>query len=411
MEKVFRLEFEQEIELEENMINKKKITFAVGGTILASAITSTIHFARNNSSQNDEIIEKVNVTESGECVSAGVSSALTSSVETASFSLSAGASSALTDALTDATVFVNDDKIVVTAGKPEKIKEKNIGERCGYKNLAIAKLSGGNLNIRKKASTTSKAVGKMTKHNACEVLKRKGDWVKIKSGNVAGFVKAEYLVTGGEAQKLAEKEVIKVATVEGTQTLRIRKKASTKAETLSLIGEGEDLVVIKDDSKNGWLKVEADDNDKGYVSTEFVTISEKLPTAKGVKEVESGSNGITDIRASLVSYALQFVGNRYVWGGTSLTNGIDCSGFTMQIYARYGVGLPHHAASQPGCGKRISASQARPGDLFFYGSGGIHHVAIYIGNGQIVHAANARSGIKISSAYYSTPVCVVSYLN
>jgi len=84
----------------------------------------------------------------------------------------------------------------------------------------------------------------------------------------------------------------------------------------------------------------------------------------------------------------------------------------MQVYARYGVGLPHHAASQPAYGKRISASEAKPGDLFFYGSGSsISHVGIYIGNGQIVHASNARTGIKISNAYYRTPICVISYLN
>ena len=139
-------------------------------------------------------------------------------------------------------------------------------------------------------------------------------------------------------------------------------------------------------------------------------VSEKLPTAESVKELEKGE-GVSDTRVSLVQYALQFVGNPYVWGGTSLTNGIDCSGFTMQVYARYGISLPHHAASQPGYGRRISASEARPGDLFFYGSGSsIGHVGIYIGNGQIVHASNPRTGIKISSAYYRTPICVVSYL-
>ena len=147
------------------------------------------------------------------------------------------------------------------------------------------------------------------------------------------------------------------------------------------------------------------------ISGDYVEVTEKLPTASTVKELEYGE-GYTDSRVSLVQFALQFVGNRYVWGGTSLTNGIDCSGFTMQVYARYGVGLPHHAASQPAYGKRIRASEAKPGDLFFYGSGSsISHVGIYIGNGQIVHASNARTGIKISNAYYRTPICVISYLN
>ena len=103
------------------------------------------------------------------------------------------------------------------------------------------------------------------------------------------------------------------------------------------------------------------DDQKGYISGDYVTISQKLPTASSVKELENGT-GVSDTRVSLVQYALQFVGNRYVWGGTSLTNGIDCSGFTMQIYARYGISLPHHAASQPGygtiCFSMVAAAQS-----------------------------------------------------
>lgn len=277
---------------------------------------------------------------------------------------------------------------------------------CGYKNLGIAAVKEGNLNVRAKASTDSKAVGKMTKHAACEILSEKDGWTKIESGKVKGYVKSEYLVTGEEALKLAKEEVIKVATV-NTETLRVREEASEKSSILSLVAGGEDLVV--EGEKNGWYKVEVDDQ-KGYISGDYVDISEKLPTAQSVKELQKGE-GVSDTRVALVQYALQFVGNPYVWGGTSLTHGIDCSGFTMQVYAHFGVSLPHHAASQPGCGRRISASEARPGDLFFYSNGGgIGHVGIYIGNGQIVHASNPRSGIKISSAYYRTPVCVVSYL-
>jgi SH3-like domain-containing protein len=265
----------------------------------------------------------------------------------------------------------------------------------------------GNLNVRSKATTDSKVVGKMTNHDACEVLKTDGDWVKIKSGKVSGYVKGEYLVTGEEALAIAEEEVITVATV-NTETLRVRKDASVDSDIVSLVGEGEDLTV--EEEKDGWYKVEVDDQ-KGYISGDYVEISEKLPTATSVTELKNGE-GVSDTRVSLVQYALQFVGNRYVWGGTSLTNGVDCSGFTMQVYAHYGISLPHHAASQPGYGTRISASEAKPGDLFFYGSGSsIGHVGIYIGNGQIVHASNSRTGIIISSAYYRTPICVVRYLN
>lgn len=154
-------------------------------------------------------------------------------------------------------------------------------------------------------------------------------------------------------KNVAKKEITKVVTV-NTTTLRVREKASEDSAILSLVGEGEDLVV--EDTKDGWYKVEVDDQ-KGYISGDYVEVTEKLPTASTVKELEYGE-GYTDSRVSLVQFALQFVGNRYVWGGTSLTNGIDCSGFTMQVYARYGVGLPHHAASQPAYGKRISASEA-----------------------------------------------------
>lgn len=318
--------------------------------------------------------------------------------------------SGVTDLLYDYSVVSLASNQLETVGQgTDKETETNKKEEnfCGYKNLGIAAVKEGNLNVRAKASTDSKSVGKMTKHAACEILAQKNGWTKVKSGKVEGYVKSEYLLTGDEALAVAKKEVITVATV-NTTTLRVREKASEKSSTLSLVGGGEDLVV--EEEKNGWYKVEVDDQ-KGYISGDYVDISQKLPTAQSVKELQKGE-GVSDSRVSLVQYALQFVGNPYVWGGTSLSHGIDCSGFTMQVYAHYGVSLPHHAASQPAYGKRISASQARPGDLFFYSNGGgIGHVGIYIGNGQIVHASNPRSGIKISSAYYRTPVCVTSYLN
>ncbi|MBR2044561.1 MAG: C40 family peptidase, partial [Agathobacter sp.] len=136
----------------------------------------------------------------------------------------------------------------------------------------------------------------------------------------------------------------------------------------------------------------------------------KLKTGNTMKELTFG-NGVSQTRVDLVNYALQFVGNRYVWGGESLTNGVDCSGYTMKIYQKYGIYLPHSSRAQPNHGTKITRDQIRPGDLIFYGNGSsINHVAIYIGNGQVVHASNARDGIKISNAFYRTPVCIVSYL-
>ena len=351
--------------------------------------------------KNDTSVAKKTATVNEVLPSAGVTKTLTRDLNSTQTVL-AGVSAELAD-VSNVDVADNGLDLVASAAKSDE------GVICGYNNLGIANISEGNLNVRKKPDTSSKAIGKMTKHNACEILKEKGDWYKVKSGTVTGYVSKDYLLTGDEALKVAKEEVQLIATIENTQTLRVRKKPSSEAKTLSLIGEGEDLVIV--DYTEGWYKVEVDDDKEGFISADYASVSEKLPTAKSVKEVESGKNGVSDTRSALVAYALQFVGNRYVWGGTSLTNGVDCSGFTMQVYARFGIGLPHHAASQPACGKRISAAQARPGDLFFYGSGGIGHVGIYIGNGQIVHAANRRSGIIISNAYYSTPVCVVSYLN
>ena len=119
------------------------------------------------------------------------------------------------------------------------------------------------------------------------------------------------------------------------------------------------------------------------------------------EDTSSGSTG-----QAIADYACQFVGNPYVWGGTSLTNGADCSGFTMAVFANFGISLPHNAASQSGYGASVSADSLQAGDLVFYSDGsGISHVGIYIGSGQIVHAANSNSGIIISSMYYSTPTC------
>ena len=113
-----------------------------------------------------------------------------------------------------------------------------------------------------------------------------------------------------------------------------------------------------------------------------------------------------------MNYATQFVGNPYVWGGTSLTNGADCSGFVQSVYANFGVSLPRTSYEQQNAGTEVSYADAQPGDLFFYGNGSsINHVAIYIGGGRVVHASSPKSGIKISGAYYRTPVKVVRVIN
>ncbi|SDB09943.1 C40 family peptidase [Eubacterium oxidoreducens] len=318
-------------------------------------------------------------------------------------SLSAGASSVFSDAIES-----SESQAVKTASVSKNESDTSEKESddtiYGYTNLGIADCEDY-INIRKKASKESDIAGRLEKDAACEIIKTSGSWTKIKSGDVTGWVKSKYLLTGDAAKERAEEVAKTVATV-NTKTLNIRTKKSTDSSIVAQVGEDTELKVLKEGSK--WIKVKYD-GEKGYVSAEYVTVSVELEDALTATEVEYGE-GVSDVRSALVQYALQFVGNPYVWGGTSLTNGCDCSGFTMRILGSYGVGLPHSSSAQSNYGTRISASKAQPGDLFFYGSGSsISHVAIYIGNGQIVHASNERDGIKVSSAYYRTPICVCSY--
>lgn len=274
----------------------------------------------------------------------------------------------------------------------------------GYTNLGIANVENY-LNVREAAAEDAKLVGKMPVNAGCEILGEENGWYQIESGEVSGYVKAEYLMTGEAAKLKADEVATTMATVQ-TETLNVRNEANTDSPIIVQVGDSEKLQVVE--QIDGWTKVAVDDME-GYVANEFVSVSVELEDALTMSEVNYGE-GVSDVRVDLVSYALQFVGGRYVWGGTSLENGVDCSGFTMQILGKYGVSLPHSSAAQPASGTKIDPANAQPGDLFFYGNGGsINHVAIYIGGGQIVHASSAKTGIKISNAYYRTPICVVSY--
>lgn len=353
-------------------------------------------------------------------VNAGVALGLTEAADATEL-LTAGATSALTYYGAELTVAQNDNNVVTASaqGAPqtddasqeseqanEAAQTPTAAQTCGYTNLGMSVISSGNLNIRQEASTDSEVVGILTNHNACELLEDAGDWYKVTSGKVTGYVSKQYLVIGDEAEAIAEQEIKTVATV-NTETLNVRAEKSTEAEVLSQVGNSEAFTV--NSVADGWVEISVDDS-VGYISQDYVTLAQALPTAKTIEQVKYG-DGVSDVRASVVSYALQFVGNRYVWGGTSLEKGVDCSGFTMRILGKYGISLPHSSKAQPSYGTKISASEAKPGDLFFYGSGrSISHVAIYIGNGQIVHASNKRDGIKVSNAYYRNPICVTRYL-
>lgn len=395
------------------MKNKLKLGQAAG--VVAFAIIIGAVSMSSSSTVDARASLKENRT-----VNAGVALGLTEAADATEL-LTAGATSTLTYYGDELTVAQNDNNVVTASaqGAPqtddasqeseqanEAAQTPTAAQTCGYTNLGMSVISSGNLNIRQEASTDSEVVGILTNHNACELLEDAGDWYKVTSGKVTGYVSKQYLVTGDEAESIAEQEIKTVATV-NTETLNVRAEKSTEAAVLSQVGNSEAFTV--NSVADGWVEISVDDS-VGYISQDYVTLAQALPTAKTIEQVKYG-DGVSDVRASVVSYALQFVGNRYVWGGTSLENGIDCSGFTMRILGKYGISLPHSSKAQPSYGTKISASEAKPGDLFFYGSGrSISHVAIYIGNGQIVHASNKRDGIKVSNAYYRNPICVTRYL-
>ena len=160
-----------------------------------------------------------------------------------------------------------------------------------------------------------------------------------------------------------------------------------------------DVVEVLD----GWVKI-AIDSDEGYVSADYVEVKDILQRALTMSEARYGV-GVSDVRLDLVEFACQYIGNPYVWGGTSLTRGADCSGFVLSVFKQYGYSLPHHSGSQAQCGTKISESELLPGDLIFYSNGSrINHVAIYMGGGQVVHASSPKTGIRTSGYKYRTPV-------
>lgn len=274
-----------------------------------------------------------------------------------------------------------------------------------YNNLGIASVDN-HLNIRKAPGEDQKIIGKLPKNAGCTIIDEdKNGWVKIKSGKVTGYVKKDFLVTGDKAVSLAKKVGSLVATV-NTQTLNVRQEPSLLGGVVTSVPSEEDMEVTS--VTTDWVKVKIDD-DEGFVARQYIDLSYQLEKAVSVEELTTGTSSV---RAQMVAYAKQFLGNPYVWGGTSLTNGTDCSGFTLGIYSRFGYSLPRVSRSQAYSGASIGSSSVKPGDLVFYGSGDyISHVAMYIGNGQVIHASNPRTGIKISNMFYRSPIRIVQVIN
>lgn len=277
-----------------------------------------------------------------------------------------------------------------------------------YENLGIA-IVKNYLNVREFPSsdnTKSKIIGKMIHDTACEILDYADGWYKISSGPVTGYVAEEYIVTGKEAVDIAleEAKLRAIVKTEGSD-LNVREEPSTDSKILEKVSSEERYEVLE--VLDGWVKI-ATLTDEGYVSADYVDVKYALNEA-----VEFTPPMTSSLRQRIVEFALQYVGYPYVFGGSSLTRGIDCSGFTMRVMGEFGISLSHSSRAQSREGRTISYADIQPGDLIFYSRPGytIGHVGIYIGNGKIVHAASPRSGITISSAKFKSIVTIVNVVD
>lgn len=275
-----------------------------------------------------------------------------------------------------------------------------------YTVLGVANVTNY-LNVREEPNLDGKLLGKLPMNAGCEIIEETNGWYKVKSGELEGYVAGEYLLTGEAANQRAREALNTVALVKADK-LMVREEPNTECTILTKVAENEELEVAE--ILDGWIKVNID-SITGYVCADYVQVYDTLPKGITLKELSYG-DGVSSTAVDLIEYAKQFLGNPYVWGGTSLTNGTDCSGFTMRIFEHFGYSLSRTSAAQANNGTRVSLSEIQPGDLLFYYHGSrIGHVAIYIGNGQIIHASTERTGIIISNAFYTTPACAARIIN
>ena len=353
------------------------------------------------------------------------------------------------------------EMVAEEAWETAEIAENELPQTASeFADIAVAQVNHY-VNVRQEPDTESEILGKLYDKSAATVLETTEDgWYRITSGNVNGYVKAEYVVVGDE--ELARSVGTRLATVT-TTTLFVRTEPTTEAKVLTMLPDGDD-VEVTDESTEGWAKVSTADGD-GYVALDYVTLSteyihaeskaeeearlareeaerqaavraaeearkareaeaaraaaEQEAARKAAEKQEAKKSGAGSSAAAggssagsgsgssagqsaqtassngqaVVDYARQFLGNPYVYGGNSLTNGTDCSGFVKGVYAAFGINLPRTSSEQRSVGYAVSLSEIQPGDIVCYSG----HVGIYAGNNTLIHASNEKTGITLTS--------------
>lgn len=320
---------------------------------------------------------------------------------------------------------VSGGSLTVASYSAVKSSSGKIQLNFSYRLLGCVKVDS-HLNVRKAPNTSAKIVGKMTNNTFCNVLSLKNGWAEIKSGKLKGYISADYLITGEKAEQLALKKANKSVRVVNTSVLNIRSLPSTdtgiygqakKGKSLSLtcqtvtksrvqkllkknkslrrqVSTKERKKMLSSSNLKKWVCIKYNGK-TAFVSKDYTKLVYRVKTAT------TNSQKNSSLRRRIVTYAKKFLGNRYVYGGSSLKHGTDCSGFVMRIYQHFGYRLSRSSAAQSTNGKKISRSKLKPGDLLFYKRGGrIGHVSMYIGNNKVIHASNEKDGIKISSIRY-----------
>ena len=260
--------------------------------------------------------------------------------------------------------------------KLESTEEIRLSENLSGKAFALVG-EEGYLTVNAESDENSAVVGKVYETSIINIIEKTNSWTKISSGNVTGFVKTESIISGKAAEAKAKEILTMLYPDVDITTL----DAQTIENSFSF-GE-----TVEEESTR------LAEEEAARVAAEQARLAEEAAAAEAVRVGQ---------RQAVVDFAKQFIGNPYVWGGTSLTRGTDCSGFVKSVYAHFGVSLPRTSSSMRGVGYEVSYDEIQPGDIVCYSG----HVGIYAGNGQIVNAIDESRGIGMSNVKYSKIITI-----